>query len=239
MVVRVGDETLELGTIQVDVSAPEITISPNPDGVTYDLNQVVEITCDFADTGSGLESVTCGSATGTNEAQLTATLDTSTPGEASFVVSATDAAGNVTTTTYTYTVGDTYVCDAPTDGATRNGDIWKCATEVNDADRTAVLSIIVTGRIDNTTQYRLRVASDSAQKGTLVKYSDGSISGQPLLSATPSGSRLDFTIDLDRVGVASGETLYWAAETQSGEKGKPSAGFLDTAPDTGYFTLAT
>ena len=262
VVVKIGDDTLTLNeTIKVDTTKPTATATAVPLGTspelstnflgTYDLKQVVGVTCAYGDAGSGLEIVKCGSVSGTNQTSLTDKLDTLTSTSASetrsFVVYAKDKAGNETTTTYTYKVGDTYVCDPSTDGVTDNGDIVRCATRVDTNARRATLSIIVEGTIDATTQYRLRVASAPNQTGTLVKYAGGSITGKPLVSATPTGSRLDFVIDLNNVGVAPGGTLYWAAETQSGEKGKPSAGFLDVAPNTsptpwpgsvnGYFAL--
>ena len=86
-----------------------------------------------------------------------------------------------------------------------------------------------------------RSASSPSATGALVKWAEGRTTGQELLSATVAGNRIDFIIDLARVGVAPGGTLYWFAEVQDGVKGKPSEGFLDRAPDAaiGWFTLVT
>ena len=65
--------------------------------------------------------------------------------------------------------------------------------------------------------------------------------GTPLKSATiRSGdpSTLDFVIDLSKVGCARGNKLYWNAEVQNGTK-DPGVGFLDKAPNSGYFVLQT
>jgi hypothetical protein len=230
-----------------DLTKPVITsVSPLPTG-TYDLGQLVNITCSFSDSGGSLlATVRCGSATatnvGANQKSITTALDTTTPGPKTFVVSATDGAGNSTSTSYSYTVRDYYTCDPAGDGVTTAGDIVGCAAKIN-GDGTATLSVLVAGTIDTTgTQYRLLLATAPNQSGTLVKWSAGSISGKPLMSAgvsTSNPSRLDFKVSLASVGVPAGGTLYWAAQTQSGEKAKPSAGFLDTAPNSGYFQLRT
>ena len=66
-----------------------------------------------------------------------------------------------------------------------------------------------------------------------MKWVDGKLSGQPLLSVTVAGDRIDFVVDTSRVGVSAGETLYWFAEVQDGVSGNPGEGFLDRAPDEG------
>ena len=254
--IMIGDDDEVNFDVVVDDVFPEASVilptpATNRDLGTFDLNSSVPVTCMFGDAGSGVASKSCGGVNGT-EAFLTTTASGN---NLQFVVTATDLAGNTTTTIYTYSVRDSYVCDSATDGLTPAGNIWKCASKINpvvNGKRTATVSIIVTGQIDpNGTQYRLRVASSASQTGTLVKWvgsgsltAPGSISGKPLVSAsipnaTTTANRLDFVIDLGSVGVASGGTLYWAAETQSGEKGKAGAGFLDTAPDTCYFKLTS
>ncbi len=209
-------------------------------------DQVVPVTCTFTDTGgSGLKSVTCGGETDLvtgDEASLTVYLDTSTAGaDLTFVVSATDNAGNVSSAqSYTYTVVDP-LCDPQGDAAQAKGDIIRCAAKVN-ADGTATISITVAGTISNDgTQYRLQLATSPNASGTQVKWSAGKITGTPLKSAgiRPGDPKtLDFVIDLAKVGCARGTTLYWRAEVQNGTK-DPGVGFLDRAPNSGYFTLPT
>ena len=250
VVVKVGDDTIGPFEVTVDVDAPTAIVAPNPDGQTYDLDEVVEVVCTFADSGSGLASVTCGSETVENpiadnngEVVVTTSLDTSTTGPKTFVVAATDLAGNTTSTTSTYDVRDPF-CDPVGDAVRADGDddIIKCATVVN-ADRTATISIIVAGQISSSKlQYRLDLATGPNQSGAQVKWSEGKTTGRQLISADineTDPSRLDFVVDLDRIGVAPGGTLYWSAAVQSGEKGKAGAGFLDRAPDGGYFSVPT
>jgi hypothetical protein len=250
VVVRIGDDTLSFD-VDVDQDDPTAVVTPDPNGQTYDLGQVVPVTCTFADTGSGLASVTCGSQTIENpevddngQVVVTTTLDTSTAGPGKlFVVAATDIAGNEASTTSTYTVRNPF-CDPQGDAvrADRSDDIIRCETVVN-ANRTATISIIVAGQISSSKlQYRLDLATAPTQSGAQVKWSEGKITGRQLVSAriNPTNpSRLDFVVDLGRVGVASGGTLYWSAAVQSGEKGQAGAGFLDRAPDAGYFSLPT
>jgi hypothetical protein len=135
-------------------------------------------------------------------------------------------------------------CDPAGDAvrADGNDDIIKCATVVN-ADRTATISIIVAGQISTSKlQYRLDLATSPTQNGAQVKWSEGKITGRQLRSARinqTDPSRLDFVVDLARIGVAPGGTLYWSAAVQSGEKGQAGAGFLDRAPNVGYFSTPT
>jgi hypothetical protein len=250
VVVRVGDDPFGPFDVAVDVDAPTATATPDPDGQSYVVDQDVQVTCTFADSGSGLASVTCGSkpienpTVGVNgEVVITTSLDTSTTGPKTFVVAATDLAANTTSATSTYDVRDPF-CDDPDDAvrADGNDDIIKCETVVN-ADRTATISIIVAGQISSSKlQYRLDLATGTTDRGAQVKWSEGKITGKQLLSARineTDPSRLDFVVDLDRIGVAPGGTLYWSAAVQSGEKGKAGAGFLDRAPDDDYYTVPT
>ena len=141
----------------------------------------------------------------------------------------------------TYQVRDPF-CDPAGDAvrADGNDDIIKCAMVVN-ADRTATISIIVAGQISsNKLQYRLDLATGPNESGAQVKWSEGKTTGGQLVTADineTDPSRLDFVVDPARIGVAPGGTLYWSAAVQSGEKGQAGAGFLDRAPDDGYFSL--
>jgi hypothetical protein len=100
----------------VDVTAPEITLATPSQGAVYGLGEQVAAgySCADEDGGSGLASCTGTVANG--EA-----VDTSTVGEKSFTVSATDNAGNPASQTVTYTVADRVAPDitvsSPVDGA--------------------------------------------------------------------------------------------------------------------------
>ena len=251
VVVKVGDDTLGPFDIEVDLDAPTATVAPDPDGNTYDVGQVVQVTCTFADPDSGLASVTCGSTTIPNpevdvngEVVVQTSIDTSTVGTKSFVVSAIDNAGNEISTTSTYTVRDPF-CDPQGDAVRADGsdDIIRCLTVVDAGNRTATISIIVAGTISSSKlQYRLDLAKAPSESGAQVKWSEGKTTGRQLRSAriNPTNpSQLDFVVDLARVGIAPGGTLYWSAAVQSGEKGQAGAGFLDRAPNGGYFSAPT
>ena len=155
--------------------------------------------------------------------------------------SATDAAGNKGTASFTVTV--IAPCD-PKDLSDdlKDLDIKSCSVTLQRTNTlyggkyTATISVGVYGQIRfDGTQYRLRVAADGTRTGTQVKWAAGSITGRPLLGVAVSGNTISFVIDLANVGVTPGGTLYWSADTQLGVKGKAGAGFLDEAPDGGGF----
>jgi hypothetical protein len=227
-----GNTTTQTYTYTVvDTIAPTVTVTPAPTG-DYAVGSTVDVTCAFEDSGSGLASVACGTLTGGDVSSLPTTLDTSTPGPKTFEASATDAAGNMTTRTFAYEVIDTQ-CDPVGDASSPDADIVRCRS-VSNSDGTATLSVIVDGDIVlSGVQYRLRLASNPNKTGKQVKWVGGNFTGRELLAVTVSGDRIDFLIDVDRVGVDAGETLYWYAEVQDGVSGNPNEGFLDRAPDDG------
>ena len=208
----------------------------------YQRGQVVPVTCTFADTGgSGLGAVTCGSQSGNNVGSLTANLDTATTGPKTFTATARDNAGNLSApASYAYTVVDP-LCDPQGDSPIPKGDIIRCAAVVN-GDGTATISFMVAGTIaSDGTQYRLQLATSSNSAGVQVKWAAGKITGVVLRSARINAndpSRIHFVVDLGTLGCARGNTLYWSAQAQNGEKEK-GVGFLDKAPNTGYFALRT
>jgi hypothetical protein len=71
-----------------------------------------------------------------------------------------------------------------------------------------------------------------------VKWSGGKTTGAALKSVDVNGNSIAFEIELSRLKL-SGSTLYWSAAIQDGVSGQPNAGFLDFAPDNGYFALAS
>jgi hypothetical protein len=100
----------------VDVTAPTIALSSPAQGAVYDLGRQVaaSYSCADEDGGSGLASCSGTVANG-------AAVDTSSVGEKSFTVSATDNAGNPASRTVTYSVvdrvGPEITLSSPTDGA--------------------------------------------------------------------------------------------------------------------------
>jgi hypothetical protein len=100
----------------VDVTPPQITLAAPTQGAVYDLGQEVaaSYSCADEDGGSGVASCTGTLPNG-------AGVDTSSVGEKSFTVNATDNAGNPASTTVTYTVvdraGPDITITSPADGA--------------------------------------------------------------------------------------------------------------------------
>jgi hypothetical protein len=237
--VAVGEDVRTF-TVLVDRTAPTIGFSAPPS--PFPMGSAVTLTCAFNDPGagaSGLAAVACGSASspvagGAVANSLTVPLDTSAPGQFTVSASATDAAGNTSTASFTYTVINP-LCDPRGDVQNPNADIVECV-QTDNRNRTATLSIIVDGDIATAgVQYRLRLASSPTAPGSLVKWVEGKSSGSQLISASinPTRSdRIDFVVDLRKLGISSGMTLYWFAEVQDGVSGAPAAGFLDRAPDT-------
>jgi Ca2+-binding RTX toxin-like protein len=84
-----------------DSTKPTVTLAAPAEGATYSLNQDVkaDYSCQDEAGGSGLASCEGTAADG-------APVDTSSAGQKSFTVTATDNAGNTTTVTRTYTVGE-------------------------------------------------------------------------------------------------------------------------------------
>jgi hypothetical protein len=103
----------------VDSRPPSITIKTPADGASYGLGDHLTINYSCADSGSGIQSCTGTSSSGTD-------LDTSQTGSYSFRVTASDAAGNTTTTTTAYTIVDrtppSIVITTPANGAVYTQD---------------------------------------------------------------------------------------------------------------------
>jgi hypothetical protein len=86
-----------IGGNKVDKKGPGVTLSSPANGAVYLLNQSAAASFSCSDGGSGLASCAGTVASGAN-------LNTASVGTKSFVVTATDAVGNTTTVTNTYTV---------------------------------------------------------------------------------------------------------------------------------------
>jgi hypothetical protein len=83
--------------IDIDQTAPTVTITAPANGSTYDVGQTVAAAYGCSDALSGID--TCSGTVPSG-----ASIDTTTAGTKSFVVSAVDRAGNTTTRTVTYAV---------------------------------------------------------------------------------------------------------------------------------------
>ena len=82
---------------KIDLKDPVITLTTPPNGAVYQLNRVVNAAYSCADGGSG--SATCAGTVANGAA-----IDTASTGAKSFVVNATDVAGNSASASVTYTV---------------------------------------------------------------------------------------------------------------------------------------
>ena len=89
--------TATVSGINIDKTAPTITITTPADGATYTLNQSVAASYSCSDSLSGVASCTGPVPNGSN-------IDTSTVGSKTFTVNATDNAGNTATKTHSYRV---------------------------------------------------------------------------------------------------------------------------------------
>jgi endonuclease G, mitochondrial len=103
---------------KIDRKAPVITVTTPAEGATYPLNDSVAAAYTCVDGGSGTTSCTGSAANG-------APIDTSTTGTKTFVVVSTDAVGNSSTATVTYTVKRMLTAVGPAKawiGLRNNGD---------------------------------------------------------------------------------------------------------------------
>jgi lysophospholipase L1-like esterase len=120
-----GNEASVSRTYSVlDVTAPEIELVTPADGAVYEHGEEVlaAFTCTDEDGGSGIADGYCVGTTDVGEP-----IDTSTLGEHTFVVTATDRAGNETSVTHTYTVVDV---TAPTVSSPHDGIEYKLGQPV-------------------------------------------------------------------------------------------------------------
>jgi len=84
-------------TVQIDKTPPVLSLSLPGDGATYFINQAVQASYTATDSLSGLASVTGTVPSGSG-------ISTGTPGSMPFTISATDAAGNTGSASFTYSV---------------------------------------------------------------------------------------------------------------------------------------
>ena len=101
-----GSATVAVGQIQVDATAPTVTLTTPTSGGSYVQGAVVNAAYTCSDTTSGVATCAGPVANG-------APINTSTTGPKSFAVTATDVAGNTTATSVSYTVTPAVVNQAP------------------------------------------------------------------------------------------------------------------------------
>lgn len=92
-------------TLRLDKTAPNVAITTPTQGAVYALNQVVKANYNCTDALSGIDTCAGTKANGSN-------IDTASPGAKSFVVTATDNAGNMTERIVSYTVQGAASCAA-------------------------------------------------------------------------------------------------------------------------------
>lgn len=101
-----GNSSLEQTvTLKLDKTAPNVAITTPTQGAVYTLNQVVKANYNCTDALSGIDTCVGTKANGSN-------IDTASPGAKSFVVTATDKAGNMTERIVSYTVQGAATCAA-------------------------------------------------------------------------------------------------------------------------------
>ena len=188
----------------------------------YEVGDVVDVQCAAVDDVSGLDTCT-----------ISPPVSTAAAGTFIAQVTATDVAGNTATADFEYTVEEPALpCDDAGDAKLVVGDIVGCSAEVARA-RKVLITLEMAVPVRDGPQYRLSLSDAPNDSGAQVKYQDGKESGKALTSVITEGRFITFVVDPGKVGITSGETLYWSASTQDGAKGQQSAGFLDFAPDVG------
>ena len=95
--VGLGETPPNVVTFSIDKTPPSITITSPSDAATYQINENVLANYDVTDLGSGVDDITSTVPNGDP-------IDTSTADSFTFVVSATDIAGNSNSVTYSYNV---------------------------------------------------------------------------------------------------------------------------------------
>jgi hypothetical protein len=132
-----------VGPIDIDQAPPIVTVSVPADGTSYVVGQTVAAAYSCFDALSGVD--TCDGLVPVGEA-----VDTSSPGPATFVATAEDRAGNVSTTTVTYVV------TAP---ATNLATVTSVASSANPSELNATVTFTATvsaaaGTPDGTVQWQ-------------------------------------------------------------------------------------
>jgi lysophospholipase L1-like esterase len=109
----------------IDVTAPEIALTTPAEGAVFEHREdvIAEFTCTDEEGGSGIAEGYCEGTAGDGEL-----IDTSTLGEHTFTVTATDRAGNRSEVTHTYTVVDV---TAPTVASPHQGIEYKLGQSVD------------------------------------------------------------------------------------------------------------
>jgi hypothetical protein len=182
-----------------DTTAPTITITTPMDGATYDQGATViaDYSCTDEPGGSGLAS--CSGPVPSGQP-----IDTSTAGDHTFAVTATDKAGNSASKTVAYTVKagppppettpPTVTITSPSDGAT-----YQQGKTVN-----------------------ARYSCQDEPGGSGLKSCRGTVpSGEPIDTRTPGTKTFAVTAS-DNAGNTASKTVTYTVEARAGGGGKPN-----------------
>lgn len=185
-------------TIQ-DNTAPQITISNPTQGANYSLNQTVAANYSCSDAnGSGIQSCTGTVASG-------AAIDTSTVGTKSFIVTATDRAGNQSSQTVTYTVG--YKVVALFD-----------QTKANNAESTISIIIkIVDANGVNLSSANLQLTAIRVDPGNLPALSPGNSNPNNLFIFDSNSQSYQYNLKSDKLWIAGTHQLIFRVAGDSTE----------------------
>jgi hypothetical protein len=191
-----GNETTVTSTVTVvDEKKPEVTITTPADGATYERGEQVtaDYSCADEPNGSGIESCVGDVANG-------AAVDTSSLGDHTFAVQATDRAGNTDTKTVTYTVvdvtGPSITLSSPASGAVyARGELvsaaYSCADEGGGSGVASCVGTVANGAPVDTSSLGQKTftveATDAAGNATSkrVTYTVADRSGPSISIAAP------------------------------------------------------
>lgn len=182
---------------QVDTTNPTISLATPPDGATYTLNEQVaaDYACDDEAGGSGIAA--CDGTVADGEL-----VDTSSPGEKTFTVTARDNAGNASSVTHVYTVSE------PPTATTYAADAFS-RTVANGWDRADVGgSYALTGKASD--------FSVGGSFGTIKTPTAGSTHMAYLPDVSTRNVDVTFRMRTDKVATGGGQSVQWVARRIDG-----------------------
>ena len=187
-----GNTASDSMTVRVDTGDPTVSISSPADGASYPVHQQVSAGYSCADAVSGID--TC-----TGTVPDGAALDTATVGVKAFTVTATDQAGNTSTTTVHYTVTPgppvTITATGGQGEAAKVGATFATplAAQVTDADGNPIPGATVTWTVTAGSatftggQSSATGATDSTGVATAPDLTAGSAGGPVTVQASTTG----------------------------------------------------
>ncbi len=189
---QAGNTASDSVTVRIDTSDPTASISTPADGASYPVHQQVDAGYSCADSVSGID--TC-----TGTVPQGAALDTATVGVKAFTVTATDRAGNTSTSTvhYTVTAGPAAAITA-TAGQGQAATVGTTfatplAAQVTDADGNPITAATVTWTVTTGSatfpggQSTATAATDSTGVATAPDLRAGSAGGPITVQASTTG----------------------------------------------------